>query len=40
VEGARKGRSDEDLRELLARLVPDFNVPESAPEKALGAVTS
>jgi FlaA1/EpsC-like NDP-sugar epimerase len=40
VDGARKGRSDEDLRELLARLVPDFNLPESAPEKALGAVTS
>jgi FlaA1/EpsC-like NDP-sugar epimerase len=40
VEGARKGRSDEDLRELLARLVPEFNVSESAAEKALGAVTS
>jgi len=40
VDGARKGRSDEDLRELLARLVPEFNLPESTPEKALGAVTS
>jgi FlaA1/EpsC-like NDP-sugar epimerase len=33
VEGARKGRSDDEIRELLARLVPDFSVPDQATER-------
>jgi FlaA1/EpsC-like NDP-sugar epimerase len=30
VEGARTGRSDGDIRELLVRLVPDFKVAKGA----------
>jgi FlaA1/EpsC-like NDP-sugar epimerase len=30
VEGARNGRSDDEIRELLARLVPDFSVAAEA----------
>ena len=30
VEGARKGRSDDQIRELLARLVPEFSVAAEA----------
>jgi FlaA1/EpsC-like NDP-sugar epimerase len=38
VEGARTGgRSDDEIRELLVRLVPDFKVPASAPDRAVGA---
>jgi FlaA1/EpsC-like NDP-sugar epimerase len=33
VEGARKGRPDDEIRELLARLVPDFCVPAEATER-------
>jgi FlaA1/EpsC-like NDP-sugar epimerase len=33
VEGARKGRSDDEIRELLARLVPDFSVPAEATSR-------
>ena len=39
VEGARTGRGDDEIRELLVRLVSDFKVPESATsETALGAL--
>jgi FlaA1/EpsC-like NDP-sugar epimerase len=33
VEGARGGRSDEEIRELLVRLVPEFKLPAGSPEK-------
>lgn len=32
VEGARTGRTDENIRELLVRLVPEFKVSAGAPE--------
>jgi FlaA1/EpsC-like NDP-sugar epimerase len=39
VEGARTGRSDDDIRELLMRLVPDFKVsPEAAAETEIGVL--
>jgi FlaA1/EpsC-like NDP-sugar epimerase len=38
VEGAQKGRPDDEIRELLVRLVPDFKVPAGAAEKALGVL--
>ncbi len=38
VEGARTGgRPDDEIRELLVRLVPDFKVPASASDRAVGA---
>jgi FlaA1/EpsC-like NDP-sugar epimerase len=37
VDGARKGRPDEEIRELLVRLVPDFKLPDGGTEPALGA---
>ena len=33
VEGARNGRPDDEIRELLARLVPDFSLPVQATER-------
>jgi FlaA1/EpsC-like NDP-sugar epimerase len=39
IEAARHGRPDDELRELLARLVPDFSVQAEAAEKAVGAIT-
>ncbi len=33
VEGARSGRADDELRELLVRLVPEFKLPAGAPER-------
>ena len=36
VEGARKGRPDDEIRELLARLVPDFKVSATAPDREVG----
>jgi len=38
VEAARNGRPDEELRELLLRLVPGFCVPQRAEETAVSAV--
>jgi FlaA1/EpsC-like NDP-sugar epimerase len=39
VEGARVGRADDDIRELLMRLVPDFKVSAlSAAEAELGGL--
>ena len=37
VEGARAGRPDDEIRELLVRLVPDFKVPPGVPDRAVGA---
>jgi FlaA1/EpsC-like NDP-sugar epimerase len=37
VDAARKGRADEDIRELLVRLVPDFKLPDGGTEPVLGA---
>jgi FlaA1/EpsC-like NDP-sugar epimerase len=33
VEGARNGRSDEEIRELLVRLVPEFKLGAGSPEE-------
>ena len=38
VEGARKGRSDDEIRMLLMRLIPDFRVPQPTDEE-VGAAT-
>ncbi|MEO6056328.1 MAG: nucleoside-diphosphate sugar epimerase/dehydratase, partial [Gemmatimonadales bacterium] len=35
VDGARSGKSDDDMRRLLVRLVPDFKVSPRAAEQAL-----
>jgi FlaA1/EpsC-like NDP-sugar epimerase len=40
VDGARRGRPDDEIREMLTRLVPDFRVPETADENAVGVVPS
>jgi FlaA1/EpsC-like NDP-sugar epimerase len=37
VDGARRGASDEDIRERLGQLVPDFRPAESDADKALDA---
>jgi FlaA1/EpsC-like NDP-sugar epimerase len=37
VEGARAGWADEEIREMLVRLVPEFKVAASTVESALGA---
>ena len=31
------GRPDDEIRELLVRLVPDFKVPPGVPDRAVGA---
>ena len=36
VEGARTGRPDDEIRELLVRLVPDFKVSATVPDRAVG----
>ncbi|HKT60895.1 MAG TPA: nucleoside-diphosphate sugar epimerase/dehydratase [Gemmatimonadales bacterium] len=38
VDGARTGRPDDEIRELLARLVPDFKLSATAAEAELGAL--
>jgi FlaA1/EpsC-like NDP-sugar epimerase len=39
VEEAKKGRPDEEIRDLLERLVPDFRLPTTpAEEAAIGAL--
>jgi FlaA1/EpsC-like NDP-sugar epimerase len=37
VDGARRGASDEDIRERLGQLVPDFRPAESDADKELDA---
>jgi FlaA1/EpsC-like NDP-sugar epimerase len=39
VEAARNGRPDDELRELLLRVVPGFCVPTDAEEKAVSAAS-
>ena len=34
VEGARNGRTDDEIRELLVRLVPDFKMSAGATAEA------
>jgi FlaA1/EpsC-like NDP-sugar epimerase len=38
VERARTGGSDDEIREMLVRLVPDFKLPAAAVEKGLGVL--
>jgi FlaA1/EpsC-like NDP-sugar epimerase len=38
VDGARTGRPDDEIRELLVRLVPDFKLPAGTEESQLGAL--
>jgi FlaA1/EpsC-like NDP-sugar epimerase len=38
VDAARKGRTDDEVRDLLMRLVPDFSVFGSIPEKTADTV--
>jgi FlaA1/EpsC-like NDP-sugar epimerase len=38
VDGARGGRADDELRELLVRLVPDFRLPAEAGERVVGVL--
>jgi FlaA1/EpsC-like NDP-sugar epimerase len=38
VDGARTGRPDDEIRELLVRLVPDFKVPAGAAVSQLGVL--
>jgi len=38
LDAARSGRSEDDIRELLVRLVPDFKIPANTDAAALGAL--
>ncbi len=38
VEVAQKGGSDDDIREVLVRLVPDFTLPAGTAETAMGVL--
>jgi FlaA1/EpsC-like NDP-sugar epimerase len=38
LEAARTGRPEDDIRELLVRLVPDFKIPAHTDAAALGAL--
>jgi hypothetical protein len=38
LEGARAGRPEDEIRELLVRLVPEFKVPANTADAALGAL--
>ena len=38
LDAARSGRSEDEVRELLVRLVPDFKIPANTDAAALGAL--